>query len=1472
MTKHIELNRQFSELDPKSIGERDDLSRSMVSMFYRAKSWSDVLKNRSTVIISEAGTGKTAELINKAKELRAQGMDAFFCRLDLLATSPFQDCLEVGSKSEFVAWLASDVPGYFFLDSVDEARLSNAREFETAILKFIGAVDHHLGRCTTVISTRASAWQALADPAMLASRLGVALPGNERSTKSDAEEQSHDADDTATADTTVAVPAAAPPKLLIVQMAPLNEEQVQIFAKARGVSDVDKFMEAIERADADLYASRPADLQGLVELWKDNKQIGRYREVVESNITNKLREENPSHQQKCIDDQKALDGAQRLAAAVTLTRKSSIRLPQTPSDPTLDQVSVDATTVLSDWRPEEIKDLLGRALFDESLYGTVRFHHRTAREYLTAKWLARLLDKRKNRRAVQCMLFAKPYGTLPEAAVPSLKPIIGWLALDDQQIRDKAIDIDPKILLEFGDASSLDIGTRAYLLRKFAKLYHDRQHTPLSLHLREVRRLGDPRLGDVISGMLQEYKDHQDVRHLLLRIVRESHIEGCGEAILPLALGTDVDAYSQSCAVQAIGTAGTPDQKTKVRSAIVRSPERFNRQVLAAAVETLTDLTCADVATIAERAPRAKPFTSDHLDSQLERYAKYLSLPDKKQLLTLLVALLQRPPLKDENYCRVSTRFAWLLPVTFDLAKQVLLSEPGCRDEVLLSALSMTEQSDHLQGYSGDLQKELAGVLGSSRELAHAMFWHEVEDKRQRSGKPVTDFWHPGINIYTTEDIPLLCSALKQRAADDKLIALSTLLTIYSRAGKPSDILDEVRACIAGDLALETALETHLSPPPPSPELTAAENEHKRYETESRLRKEQNEKARVEWIARLKTDPKMIGDLSIAAEGRIWNNTHWLFDEIRRKKKQNSRWTVASWYLLKDDFGDDVAEAFRDFCIKFWRLYEPKLRSEAPGTANQTPLAVILGLSGLAMEFHQNPALPSSLTDEEVKRAVRYALEELNEMPSWLWQLYQARQEPVEEVLVSEITWEFDTPHTPGTAGYILSRLRWNATDLGGALRTKLVDLIQNSGDQNPHAIMEALIVVLRDPNPVPTTLVEYGRRRAETASTDELKALWIAFLICVDADIGVDKFERWISDASTFEAKEERATRVLNNVWGGRFDGFNTPHKDYNRTSLLLRLLKLAHTYVRIQDDLVHESGYSPGARDHAQDARGHLFELLYKIPGRQTYDALVELSSFHTLQYPKDRTLSLAEGRAGLDIEQPEWLVEDIETFAAIAERPPRSQKQLFDLALSRLDDLKLELEEGDESEASLVRKVEDEYELRRAIANRLRHSARQFYDVASEEELADKTRTDIRLHNPTVIERIPIELKIGGKWKSDELRERIENQLSKQYMQEAKFGAFVVVNRGAEKDTKSWLVNEKRVEFSKLIEWLKAEAQELVTENLEVEEIEVIGIDLTKRDKEALEAAKSRAEKKKTKAKTSDRRKKATTKKPKSNKRTS
>ena len=220
-------------------------------------------------------------------------------------------------------------------------------------------------------------------------------------------------------------------------------------------------------------------------------------------------------------------------------------------------------------RPTEIRALLGRALFEEALYGSVRFHHRTAREYLTARWFEELLSQQKNRRNIERLFFARPYGVLSEVIVRSFKPIVGWLAGRDQRIRDRALHIDPKVLMKEGDSSALDIRTRATLLKDFASSYEDRNNTPLSLHFREVRRLTDRKLAGVIRELLETYRTHVDVRKLLLRLIREGRIPECGQLAYSFVIDTEVDMYTRTVAVQAVGRAGTLDEKKQLASEIL---------------------------------------------------------------------------------------------------------------------------------------------------------------------------------------------------------------------------------------------------------------------------------------------------------------------------------------------------------------------------------------------------------------------------------------------------------------------------------------------------------------------------------------------------------------------------------------------------------------------------------------------------------------------------------------------------------------------------------------------------------------------------------------------------------------------------------------------------------------------------------------------------------------------------------------
>ena len=224
-----------------------------------------------------------------------------------------------------------------------------------------------------------------------------------------------------------------------------------------------------------------------------------------------------------------------------------------------------------------MNELLGRALLDQSLYGTIRFQHRTAREYLTARWLCRLLRKRKHRRSIRDLLFKRPYGTEPYVVVPSLKAVAAWIALWDQDIRDQLLRIDPKVLLEFGDSSALPVTTRAELLRDYAARYARQSHTPLTLFPSQLRRLAHPALTETIHSLLDRYANHEDVQHLLLRLVREGRLPGFGTIALNIATSETQDTYSRTYAIEIIGDTGSYDEKHSLKQFLVTHSERHER-------------------------------------------------------------------------------------------------------------------------------------------------------------------------------------------------------------------------------------------------------------------------------------------------------------------------------------------------------------------------------------------------------------------------------------------------------------------------------------------------------------------------------------------------------------------------------------------------------------------------------------------------------------------------------------------------------------------------------------------------------------------------------------------------------------------------------------------------------------------------------------------------------------------------------
>ncbi|WDP89336.1 MAG: hypothetical protein HUN04_06195 [Desulfobacter sp.] len=165
-------------------------------------------------------------------------------------------------------------------------------------------------------------------------------------------------------------------------------------------------------------------------------------------------------------------------------------------------------------------------------------------------------------------------------------------------------------------------------------------------------------------------------------------------------------------------------------------------------------------------------------------------------------------------------------------------------------------------------------------------------------------------------------------------------------------------------------------------------------------------------------------------------------------------------------------------------------------------------------------------------------------------------------------------------------------------------------------------------------------------------------------------------------------------------------------------------------------------------------------------------------------------------------------------------------------RFLDLKDDLEHGDSSIANILKEVTLETDMRKFIGNELREKAFGRYSIPQEEELADAKRPDLRFHGVNFDQPVPVELKLADKWSGPKLFERLENQLCGDYLRDNRSnrGLFILVYQGAKS---TWeMPNGNREYFEGLTIALQKYWTAISTDYPKVDDIEIIGIDLTKR----------------------------------------
>ena len=1228
-------------------------------------------------------------------------------------------------------------------------------------------------------------------------------------------------------------------------MRPLDKERIRGFCVARAAKDIDRLLHEIERANLWSLAERPFDLEGILSKWAEDNALGGRLELLRHNIDKRLRDDHNTDraQRQPLNMEQARQGARRLASAVFLTGKAGLNVPDaTPVKP-----GIEAEIVLADWNPKDVRALLERGIFNDVIYGAVRFRHRDVRELLAAEWFDGLLKAGNSRHMVESLFFREQYGE--KIVTPRLRPILAWLILFDDEVRRQALAIHPEIAVEGGDPSRLPLPERQRILADIVRRIVSDEDNHSARDNSTIARIANPDLIGETQKLISEYDDNDDAIFFLGRLVWQGEMASCVAPFVAIAADSSRGIYARIASVRAVMTCGSVEQKQSLWQKLNESDAQIARKLLAELVDEATpDGQSVEQLMISlGKLPPYERFEVTGLGRALHAFVERLPTAGGQKVITQMLdglhGYLERQPYVKRRECHVSKEFAWLLsPVTHAVERLVVARSAVALGVTALSillkvpALRFWRDNDFSE-HNGNLKILVPGWP----QLNDALYWASIEQARSDKppeSEPLTDVrdvsWLGHFWAFDTASLPRLVDYMGSRPLkDDRLVALSTAFWVYVQADRPANILADLQSAVTDDPVLRDRLEAFLNS-----QVSETIRRHEEKRAERRREREVNvelvRQSRETWIASLRADPDRVRNPPGLKPGEWSHDQYRLLLEVQDSSLATSRGDSANWRALIPDFGEAVARAYRDAAVDHWRSYVPTLRSE--GVQNDgTPYSLIFAMVGLEIEAAEEAEFPANLNEAQARHALRYITWELNGFPSWFEHMHQVFPALVEEAVLQELRWELENTGADNPMHYILHDLVYYAPWLHAAVAPAILDWLEAHPtciNLNRHHCMHILVNGGTDPARLATLAIQ------QIEKTNDLDSIpgWYALRVDCDPINGIPEVEKWLAGLDKEAATRAAEIFITALMGGGRGErgGLNVGH--FRTAEHLKALYILMHRYIRAKED-INRAGkgiYSPGLRDDAQEARNRLFSLLSKIPGKTSYSVIKQLIRDHPDPDYRPWMAKQAYMRAEEDGDLEPWTAEQVSAFDRSQTLTPATHRQLFDLTVHRLHDLKNWLERGNDSAWQTWQRVSGETEMRKLIAGWLNERCRNQYTTAQEPELANSQRMDIWLHNTNVQSPVPIELKLLDKGLSGpKLCERLRNQLVGDYLREesAGCGVMLLVWQGS-KPGKQWTIDGRRVRLSELANAIKRYWQGVADEFPGIEAIDVVVIDLAKR----------------------------------------
>jgi hypothetical protein len=1412
----IELGRRFVKQEETGSAEERADSSYLSSDWWlqdRQLQWTAILSRPRVVILGEAGSGKTREMLERARRLAADGQAAYFIRLDELAGTNLDAVLTPESYIAFQSDLNSGQPVSLFLDSVDEAKLISPASFRTALKHLRSGIPvHAVQRVRIYLSTRISAWNADVELPMLRDLFGSG-PKLQKVTSGEDENDGG----------AMSRPTAADWE--VFKIAALDREQVAKLAAASGIPDTNEFLRSIDASHAWEFARRPSDVKPLARYWAKYRRLGTLTDLIEFDVTQKLRESR-TEADTLLSDEDARVGAETLAAAAVLCHAPAISL---PASNTPDALEGRACLPADSWTGNKQAALLDRPIFDEAHVGKVRFHHRRVREYLGARWIERQMHAGCPLHELEDIFFDRVAGV--RVMRDSLAPVAAWLCGGDRAwngfMRKWVRETRPEIVLRYGDPHALTPQFRRELLQDLVARAKSARHLWLSSDEATLSRFGHEEIGPDLAAVASDTTLAGDLRSAALDIIRLCGLKNCTQQTL------------------AIFTDDKEEDRIRVEAgrALVAIADDTTRAAMAAYLLRRADLDMALVGIAAEdlwsRTINNRQLVDllskiqlrDEIVSGLEWQVvtpmqSKLSAHDAGELAPLVITLLHESPCfpADRELPPISQKYSWLRPLMRLFAAKMMDGPALAGSDARLVAECIT-LADAPHG--GEQSPDPLGIASKSHPFVRqAYLWRRVELARAQQKREVEGWWDLSFagNFRlspTIEDVDWLVADTRSAPTrEDRVLALRLAWGVAQQAGVPRSIRKAIRLAAMGDDSLT--------------------GEYERLERQQRLRpirrlqstvrdsvlqrfwwRRQSDRVR-RGVAKWRSRWFLFRNRAKLRQGQL---IHVLAKLAREADPENQgAWAPAKWSGVDKKWGERTRAAARTGCKRAWRQYTPQLPHEKT-PQNRTSYEVIVGLAGIQAEWTDGELDFEKLTATEVQQLTRYAAEEMNGFPEWFQSLVDSLPAHVGPVLAISTRGEWTDPHSEhGEPDVIRKLTRINCEKLVD-VRDALADCFAAGDPANAATLGPAISVMMNCGQPGHEVLALQAEKRAiDPVGAPAIRARWLSVLLTLRGPAARPHFERASSDHKDADLVITAVCAYLS----GRLEDRAARKADSTLTTPILAwLIPLVYRHVRPKDDIHHSGAYTPSARDEAQRLREGLIDRLAQQVDPEVPRILADFAirpEFATyVDWLRHARVEALQRAADLS----PWQPQQIRQFAVNYAKEPVTAHDLFQITLNRVKDVKKELEESHSRLRNSIGGDVKEAELRRWLADRLEERARQQFTSPQESVIADEQRPDIRVQHP-VAGSISIEIKWATDWSFNELKDALEDQLVARYLRahNSNHGILVLGRHSLRKNAdKTWASPSGALDFPGLQDWLCRRAAELETEKMHVKRIEVV-----------------------------------------------